>query len=125
MTTANSNLKKIDKRNLPAALKAAVKAALDKQAEDIRVLDLRAVSSFTDYFIILHGNSGRQNAAIAEAIEFELKQARHRPLGVEGKSHGEWILIDYGFFIIHVFSRVARDYYALEKLWADAPQAFY
>lgn len=125
MTTANPNLRKLDKRNLPAVLKAAVKAALDKQAEDILVLDLRTISAFTDYFIILHGNSGRQNAAIAEAVEFELKQARHRPLGVEGKSNGEWILIDYGFFIIHIFSRAARDYYALEKLWADAPQAVY
>ncbi len=117
--------KTLNKRSLPAELKAAVQAALDKKAEDVCVLDLREASAFTDYFIILHGNSGRQNAAVAESIEARLKSGHGRPLGVEGKLHGEWILLDYGAFVVHVFSRAARDYYALEKLWGDAPRADY
>lgn len=125
MTNPTPDTKKLDKRGLPAPLKTAAKAALDKKAEDLRILDLRATSAFTDFFIIMHGNSGRQNAAIADAVEDALKKAKIRPLGVEGKAHGEWILLDYGAFIVHVFSRAARDYYAMEKLWADAPRASY
>lgn len=125
MTNATTDTKKLDKRGLPSALKTAAKAALDKKAEDLRILDLRGTSAFTDFFIILHGNSGRQNAAIADGIEEALKKVKLRPLGVEGRAHGEWILMDYGFFLVHVFSRAARDYYAMEKLWADAPRASY
>ena len=125
MTHENIKIKALNKRNVPAALKAAVKAALDKKAEDVCVLDLRGASAFTDFFLILHGNSARQNAALAENIEAELKAGHGRPLGVEGKAHGEWILVDYGDFVVHVFSRAAREYYALEKLWGDAPRADY
>jgi ribosome-associated protein len=125
MTQKTTIVKALNKRSLPPALKAAVKAALDKKAEDVCVLDLREASAFTDYFVILHGNSGRQNAAVADFVESELKPGHGRPLGVEGKAHGEWVLLDYGFFIVHVFSRAARDYYALEKLWGDAPRADY
>jgi ribosome-associated protein len=125
MTTSTSDPKKLDKRGLPAALKTAAKAALDKKAEDLRILDLRGTAAFTDYFILMHGNSGRHNAALADAMEESLRQAKIRPLGIEGRLHGEWILLDYGSFIIHVFSRAARDYYAMEKLWADAPRAAY
>jgi ribosome-associated protein len=113
---------KLNKRTLPPALKTAVQAALDKKAENVRVLDVRDAAAFTDYFLILHGLSGRQNAAIADHIEAMLKPEVGRPLGIEGVAHGEWILIDYGFFVVHIFSRAARDYYALEKLWGDAPQ---
>jgi nicotinate (nicotinamide) nucleotide adenylyltransferase/ribosome silencing factor RsfS/YbeB/iojap len=125
MTQENVKIKALNKRNVPAALKAAVKAALDKKGENVCVLDLRGASAFTDYFLILHGNSARQNAAVAENIEAELKAGHGRPLGVEGKVHGEWILVDYGDFVVHIFSRAARDYYALEKLWGDAPRADY
>jgi ribosome-associated protein len=125
MTEETVKTRTLNKRGLPAVLKAAVQAALDKKAEDVCVLDLREASAFTDYFIILHGNSARQNVAVAEAIEFQLKNGYGRPLGVEGKLHGEWILLDYGAFVVHVFSRAARDYYALEKLWGDAPRANY
>lgn len=89
------------------------------------ILDLRGVSSFTDYFIITHGNSPRQNIAIYESIEEELKKANLRPLSIEGKEHAEWILMDYGSFIIHVFSKRAREYYSLEKLWGDAQKIAY
>jgi ribosome-associated protein len=113
--------KAVTKRGLPAEIKTAVKAAAAKKAEDILVLDLREASTFTEYFVIMHGHSSRQNAAISGAVEAVLKAAGVRPLGVEGESHGEWILIDYGWFIVHVFSPTARAFYALEKLWADAP----
>ena len=125
MTQANVKIKALNKRGVPPAVKAAVQAALDKKAEDVCVLDLRGASAFTDFFLILHGNSNRQNAAVAEAVEAALKQQGRPPLGVEGKQHGEWVLLDYGDFVVHVFSRAARDFYALEKLWGDSPRADY
>ena len=67
------------------------------------------------------GMNARQTAALADAIERDLKAQNLRPLGVEGAARGEWILMDYGWFFVHVFSPAARDYYALEKLWGDAP----
>ncbi|MBM3295038.1 MAG: ribosome silencing factor [Candidatus Aminicenantes bacterium] len=110
------------KRHLPAAVRTALRAAQSKKAEDIVVLDLRGAAAFTDFFLIMHGQSNRQNAALREAIEAGLKAGGLRPLGVEGAGHGEWILLDYGSFIVHIFSRPARLYYALEKLWGDAPR---
>jgi ribosome-associated protein len=90
-----------------------------KKAEDIVVLDLTGISSFTDFFIIMNGNSSRQNVAISEGIEEELKDLSVRPLSVEGREHAEWILMDYGEFIVHIFSPRAREYYSLDKLWGD------
>jgi ribosome-associated protein len=112
----------LTRRSLPAEVRLSVKAGQDKKAEDIVVLDLRDVSSFTDFFVIMAGNSGRQNTAIYESIEQELKKSRVRPIGVEGREQAEWILIDYGSFVVHVFSKQARGYYSLEKLWGDAPR---
>jgi len=112
----------LTKRRIPAAVKTALQAGLDKKAEDVTVLDLRAAASFTDFFVIMTGLNSRQTAAVAEAVERALKSLGIRPIGVEGASRGEWILIDYGFFLVHVFSPAARDYYALEKLWGDAPR---
>ena len=117
--------KKTTKRTLPPEIKVAVKAAQDKKAEEILVLDLRAAFAFTDFFVVMHGLSARQNGAVAGAIEHELKKTGLRPLGIEGEAHGEWILLDYGFFVVHVFSRPARAYYALEKLWGDVPRLAY
>lgn len=113
--------KKFTRRSLPADVRLCLKISQAKKAENIVVLDLREISSFTDYFVIMHGNSTRQNVAIYQAIEEILGKEKVFPLGVEGQEHGEWILMDYGHFIIHIFSRRARDYYALEKLWGDAP----
>ncbi len=117
--------KKITKRNLPKGVKIAVQVSLDKKGEDILVLDLSEKSSFTDIFVILHGNSTRQNLAIYENIEMELKKANILPLSREGLENAEWILMDYGYFIIHVFSKKAREYYSLENLWIDAPKLTY
>lgn len=115
-------VKKLTKRTLPSEIKISVKAVQDRKGEDVLVLDLRGISSFTDYFLLLNGNSNRQNLALYEGIEGELKKAGVRPLSVEGREHGEWILMDYGYFVVHVFSKPAREYYSLEKLWGDAPK---
>ena len=122
---AKKNPPKLTKKNLPQEVKLSVKASQDKKAEDIIVLDLRDISSFTDFFVIVTGNSTRQNTAIYESIEQELKKGRLMPIGVEGRNLAEWILIDYGSFIVHVFSKQARGYYSLEKLWGDAPRLSY
>jgi len=114
--------KTLTRRNLPAEVKTAVTAGQAKKGEDICVLDLRGTAAFTDFFIIMHGHSSRQNIALYENIEQELKSCRLRPIGIEGTRHGEWILMDYGSFIVHIFSKPARDYYSLEKLWGDAPR---
>jgi len=114
--------KSLTKRQLPPAIKAALEAALEKKAENLVVLDLRAAASFTEYFILMTGLNSRQTAALAEVIERDLKTRNLRPIGLEGASRGEWILMDYGWFIVHIFSPAARDYYSLEKLWSDAPR---
>lgn len=117
--------RKIDKRRLPPGVRISVKASQERKGENLIVLDLRRISSFTDFFIIIEGNSTRQNLAIYRNIEEELKKEKLRPLHIEGKELGEWILMDYGSFIIHVFSKRAREYYSLEKLWGDAPRFSY
>jgi ribosome-associated protein len=121
----NDTAKKLTKRGLPPEVRLSVKAGQAKKGEDILVLDLRELTSFTDFFVIVTGNSSRQNAAIVESIEQDLKKKKTRPLGIEGKAVAEWILMDYGDFVVHVFSRRAREYYSLEKLWGDAPRVAY
>jgi len=118
-------IRKFTKRVLPVEVRLAVKTAQARKGEEILVLDLRDVSSFTDFFVIMHGNSSRQNVALYESIEEELKRTGSRPLSVEGKENAEWILMDYGSFLVHIFSRNSRDYYSLEKLWGDAPRLQY
>lgn len=122
---AKETTKKLSKRSLPNEVKISVKASLAKKGEELVVLDLRGISSFTDYFIVTHGNSPRQNIALYESIEQELKKEKIKPLSIEGKEHAEWILMDYGSFIVHVFSKRAREYYSLEKLWGDALKVSY
>jgi len=117
--------KTISKRSLPREVKISIKASQAKQGENLVVLDLRGISSFTDYFVIMNGNSARQNLALNENIEKELKKEKIMPLSIEGKELAEWILMDYGSFIIHVFSERAREYYSLEKLWGDAQKFSY
>jgi ribosome-associated protein len=117
--------KTFTKRSLPAEVRLAVEACLAKKAEDLCVLNLSELSSFTDYFLIMHGNSSRQNSAIADGVEGELKKAGVRALSIEGRETEDWVLLDYGFFVVHVFSPKARDHYSLEKLWGDAPRLNY
>ncbi len=113
------------KKNLPPEVKSAVEACQTRKAEDLCVLDLRELSSFTDFFLVMHGTSSRQNAAIGEAVQTTLKKDGRYPLSVEGRVSTEWILMDYGHFIVHIFSPQAREYYSLEKLWGDAPRLDY
>jgi ribosome-associated protein len=121
----NETAKKFTKRSLPADVRLAVKAADARKAGDLCVLDLRELSSFTDFFIIMTGNSSRQNMALMEGVEEELRRTGVRPLSVEGRETAEWVLMDYGAFLVHVFSPTAREYYSLEKLWGDAPRIRY
>jgi ribosome-associated protein len=117
--------KRVGKRNLPQEVRLAVKAAQAKLGEDIRVLDLRELSAFTDFFVIMSGNSSRHNAAIIESVEDALKASGIRALSVEGRGSADWGLLDYGSFLVHVFSPAARGHYSLEKLWGDAPKIEY
>jgi ribosome-associated protein len=116
------NSKKLYKKDLPSDLMMSLKASQAKKGEDVVILDLKSLSSFTDYFVIMNGNSKRQNVAICENVERELKEKNIKPASIEGRKNAEWILMDYGNFIIHIFSKEAREYYSLEKLWGDAPR---
>ena len=97
-----------------------VKAVLAKKARGLVVLDVRELTSVADVFIICGGRSNRQVRAIAEHIQTSLKKHRIRPLSVEGKTEGHWILLDYGHVVIHVFYEPIREFYDLEGLWIDA-----
>jgi ribosome-associated protein len=99
---------------------AAVRAADDKKALETVVLDLRELASFTDYFIITSGANTRQVQAIADGVVEELKKQGKRASRVEGYSTAEWILVDYGDFVLHVFEDKARKFYDLERLWREA-----
>lgn len=97
-----------------------MRAAQAKQAKDITVLDLTGVTTFTDYFVICSGSNSRQNQAITDSIHLELKKIGDLPNSIEGYDQGEWILSDYGDFVVHVFSEKSREYYSLERLWREA-----
>jgi ribosome-associated protein len=97
-------------------------AALKKKAFDILALDIRAYTTVADYFVICSGSSNRQVQAIAESIELDLKKHKFYPLGIEGFTHGSWILIDYGDIVMHIFYQPVREFYELERLWAEAPR---
>lgn len=97
-----------------------MRAAESKQASDIKVLDLTGITSFTDYFVICTGSNSRQIQAIADEVGLQLKAQGELPLSLEGYDQAEWILIDYGDFLVHIFSEKARVNYDLERLWRAA-----
>ncbi|QQS44860.1 MAG: ribosome silencing factor [Acidobacteriota bacterium] len=101
-------------------VKLAVHCAEEKKAEEIVVLRLVELTEFTDFFIICSGNSTRQVQAIADEVIEKLKKIKVRPLHTEGYQAGEWVLIDYGAFVVHIFVDQARKFYDLERLWRDA-----
>lgn len=103
-------------------VRIAVEAAQDKKAEAVEVLELQNVTSVTSYFVICHGGSQRQVQAIAEAVGKRLRDAKVRPAHVEGEGGTDWVLMDYLDFVVHVFTRERRTFYALEKLWSEAPR---
>src|SRR3954469_22562583 len=106
---------------LDPEVRLAIECAADKKALDMRVLDLRDIASFTEFFIIASGTNQRQVQAIADEIEEQLKkQLQTRPVRIEGYNSAEWLLMDYGDFIVHIFNKEAREFYDLERLWRDA-----
>ena len=107
--------------DIEARCREVVAAAEDRKAQDLKVLQLGEVTSLTDYFLICSGASERQVKAIADAVMEKLRMVGVRPMHVEGYKNGRWILIDFGDFVVHIFSDETRSYYGLEKLWADAP----
>jgi ribosome-associated protein len=99
----------------------AIQACLDKKAEELSILEMEKGSgAFTDYFVLCSGTNPRQVQAIADEVELRLKTAGVRPAHVEGYKQGEWILVDYVDFVVHVFSEKARKFYDLERLWKTA-----
>jgi len=109
------------KEHFPKPVAAAIRAALDKKAEDVVVLDLRKAQGFTDFFVICTGGNSRQITAIADGVRDTLKRdLDERPTLMEGIDRSEWILLDYFNFVVHVFSRDCRAFYGLERLWGNA-----
>lgn len=112
--------KKAATPRLPADVKLAIAAAQDKLAVDLTVLDLRNATAFTDFFIVCTGTNTKHVQAIADGIEASLRTAGQKPALVEGYRRGEWVLLDYFTFIVHVFLPTRRSFYALERLWGGA-----
>jgi ribosome-associated protein len=98
-----------------------INASLKKKAENVVILNVKTLSSFTDYFIICSGTSDRQVQAIASSIHENLKEFGIMPLGIEGEKSGKWVLMDYDDVIIHIFYEPIRKFYEIERLWSDAP----
>jgi ribosome-associated protein len=105
----------------PTAL-AIAQAGLDKKAEEVTVLDVRGLTSYADYFVVMTADSDRQASAIADHVEQTMKAQGVSKVGVEGYETGRWILVDYGDVVAHVMNRESRGFYDLEGLWADAPR---
>lgn len=107
-------------KRLTPEVSRAVRAALDKKASNVVVLDLRNTPAFTDFFVLCSGQNQRQVKAIADSVEEALRGDRIRPAHVEGYDRADWILMDFFSFIVHVFTPHTREFYALERLWGDA-----
>lgn len=106
---------------LDPELQLAIRCISEKKGENIVGLDLRDIASFTEFFVIASGTNQRQVQAIADEINEQLKkQLGSRPVRIEGYNSAEWVLLDYGDFIVHVFNGEARDFYDLARLWRDA-----
>ncbi|HEV8437350.1 MAG TPA: ribosome silencing factor [Methylomirabilota bacterium] len=104
-----------------AIVRLAAQAALDKKALDLTVLDLQGLSSIADFFLICSARSTTQASTIAEAARIALRSEGVRPRHTEGSAESGWLLLDYGDVVIHVFMEATRGFYALERLWGDAP----
>ena len=102
------------------AVERAAHAALGKKASDVVILDLRKAVAFTDYFVLASGQNQKQILAIADAVLETMREAGLRPNHVEGYPRQEWILLDYGSFVVHLFTPRMRTFYDLERLWGGA-----
>lgn len=105
-----------------ARAQICARIADDNRARDIVLLDLRQATPLVDFFVIVTAGSRRQSHAIASEIDHQMKKLGEAKLGIEGSEEGRWILIDYGDFVVHIFSAEDRAYYALEEIWGDAPR---
>ena len=105
----------------PVEVTRAAELLLERKAEDVNLLDLRGISTASDFFLIATGRSDTHVTAIAEHLIDEMKASGVRPSGIEGLNAGRWVLVDYFDFVVHVFHPAARDFYQLEALWGDAP----
>jgi ribosome-associated protein len=113
---------KIGGYNIETKKKAllAAKLALERKAEDLSILDMRKIANFCDYFVICSASSQRRGQAIADLIEEIFSERGYALKSVQGRKEGMWILLDYSDIVIHIFFKDIRDYYALDRLWADA-----
>jgi ribosome-associated protein len=109
-------------RKSPELANLIAELALDRKAEDVVVLDLRELSSVTDYFVLCTGRSDVHVRAIVERIEKGAEMRGERPFAREGIAHANWALLDYGDVVVHVFQPQTRAFYALERLWSRAPR---
>ncbi|MGA7829199.1 MAG: ribosome silencing factor [Geobacteraceae bacterium] len=114
-SSSSSKLSSLERAIQCAAL------ALDKKALDVKVLDIQRISTIADYLVLATGASDRQTQAIAESVRHGLKKFG-KPIDIEGLKEGNWVVIDYGDVILHVFKEDLRRYYDLDELWANAPQ---
>ena len=103
-------------------LQVAVKAADDKRAEEILILDMKGISLISDYFIICHGNSDKQVQAIAREMKEKVEESGAEVRKMEGFDEARWVLVDMGDVVAHIFHKDDRSYYKLERLWGDAPE---
>lgn len=109
---------KLDSKEI---VEIAASVAADKQASDIVIIDIGNISVVTDYFVICSGQTSRQVETIVDSIQEKLRDFKVKKIGLEGDRDRSWILLDYGSVVIHVFTQEQREYYKLERLWADAP----
>jgi ribosome-associated protein len=108
----------------PLELAKAIAKVMDsKKAKDIKILKVEALTVLADYFVVASGSSTTQVGALNDEVDFRIGQRGIRPLRVEGAATRSWILLDYGAVVVHIFYPEARDFYALERLWADAQPA--
>ncbi len=107
--------------DLDPEIQLAIRCAADKKAFDIVGLDLRDIASFTEYFVIASGSNQRQVQAVADEVNDQLKkQLGSRPVRIEGYNSADWVLLDYGDFVFHIFNGESREFYDLARLWRDA-----
>ncbi len=119
-SAAQPTIQRVAEEILDDRVVGALRAADDRKALNLIVLDLRELTEFTDAFIITSGSNTRQVQAIADGISEDLKLIDARPSRIEGYNTAEWILMDYGDFVVHIFEDKARQFYDLERLWRDA-----
>ena len=119
-------MKKIDKKFADLSsvelAEVAARAAIDKKAENLVVLDVQGLASFTDCFVIMSGRSTRHVQGLAQAVDEALASKRLKTTNTEGLTEGHWVLLDYGEIVVHIFYSDTREFYDLEGLWHDAPR---